>query len=226
MGDVCVLEEVTVDDMFRNQIGDVEVRPFTTAQPDLTFDADLGPGLKWGLGLLLNTIEQPGMRAAGGGSWAGIFNSHFWVDRASGVTRAICLQLLPFFDPMAVQLYIDFERVLYASRADGGVGGGAPGEGAPRDGGVLAGRLPAPDLGRAGGRGRTSWARRRSTAGRTQHPSRWSLVMPMACMKAYTVVGPTKDQPRRRRSPDRAIEVGLVEGMGWSPGTRCSSAGS
>jgi hypothetical protein len=55
------------------------------------------------------------MRAAGSGSWAGLFNTHFWVDPASGVTGAIYSQTLPFADPPAFQLYADFEQALYAS---------------------------------------------------------------------------------------------------------------
>ena len=50
-------------------------------------DINLGPGLKWGLGLLLNTADAPGMRRAGSGAWAGLCNTHFWVDRATGSAR-------------------------------------------------------------------------------------------------------------------------------------------
>ena len=37
----------------------------------------------------------------------------------------------------------------------------------------------------------------------------WSLTRPMACMKAYTVVGPTKLQPRFFRSLDKATEAAV-----------------
>ncbi|MPY91725.1 MAG: serine hydrolase [Acidimicrobiia bacterium] len=111
-----VLGQELVDEAFRNQIGELFFEPVTTVRPDLSLDVDLGPGQKFGLGLLLNTLEQPGMRAAGSGAWAGIFNSHFWVDRANGLTGAIYLQLLPFFDPRSTQLYGDFEKAVYASR--------------------------------------------------------------------------------------------------------------
>lgn len=65
---------------------------------------------------MLNETQQPGMRAAGSGAWAGLFNTHFWVDRTSRVTAAIYSQLLPFAEPQALQLYVDFEQALYASR--------------------------------------------------------------------------------------------------------------
>ena len=115
-GDVQILERATVAAAFTNQIGELDFPPaIATAHPELSADTNLGPGLKWGFGLLLNPVQQPGMRAAGSGSWAGLFNTHFWVDPASGVTGAIYSQTLPFADPAAFQLYADFEQALYAS---------------------------------------------------------------------------------------------------------------
>ena len=75
----------------------------------------IGWSLKFGFGLLLNPASFPGMRAAGSGSWSGLFNTYFWVDPASAVTGAIYSQTLPFVDPPAVALYADFEAALYAS---------------------------------------------------------------------------------------------------------------
>jgi len=116
LGDVQVLERATVAAAFASQIGALEFpSAIPTAHPELSADVNLGPGLKWGFGLLLNPVQQPGMRAAGSGSWAGLFNTHFWVDPASGVTGAIYSQTLPFADPPAFQLYADFEQALYAS---------------------------------------------------------------------------------------------------------------
>ncbi len=116
LGDTRILDTDTVDAVFTNQIGGLDFpAAIRTADPRTTCDCNLGPGLKWGLGLLLNTAAQPGMRAAGSGSWAGIFNTHFWVDPASGVTGAIYTQLLPFVEPRALQVYLDFERELYAA---------------------------------------------------------------------------------------------------------------
>ena len=117
LGGTRILEEATVEAAFTNQIGDLDF-PATipSADPISTCDVSLGPGLKWGLGLLLNTAPLPGMRAAGSGAWAGLFNTHFWVDRASGVTGAIYTQLLPFADLAAFMTYVRFEMAVYASR--------------------------------------------------------------------------------------------------------------
>ncbi len=49
------------------------------------------------------------------GAWAGLFNSHFWVDRTTGITGAIYSNFLPSIPPEAMQLYGGFETALYAS---------------------------------------------------------------------------------------------------------------
>jgi methyl acetate hydrolase len=116
LGDVRILDEATVAQAFTNQIGDLYFPPaIPAAHQELCRDVNLGPGLKWGYGLLLNEVQNPGMRAVGSGSWAGLFNTHFWVDPATRVTAAIYAQTLPFLDPPALKMYVDFEQALYAS---------------------------------------------------------------------------------------------------------------
>ena len=111
-----ILTQETVDAAFTNQIGDLDFpSAIPTADPGSSADFLAGPGYKFGLGLLLNTEDVPGMRAAGSGAWAGLFNTHFWVDRKTGVTGAIFSQTLPFVEPPVFQMYADFERALYAS---------------------------------------------------------------------------------------------------------------
>jgi methyl acetate hydrolase len=112
-----ILQPETVRGAFQNQIGSLDFpAEIRSADPPVTCDIALGPGLKWGLGLLLNEQQLPGMRAPGSGAWAGLFNTHFWVDPASGLTGSIFTQLLPFAEPSAFQVLIDFELALYASR--------------------------------------------------------------------------------------------------------------
>jgi methyl acetate hydrolase len=112
-----ILGAETVEAAFRNQIGAIDFPPeIKSADPMVTCDIALGPGLKWGLGLLLNEQALPGMRAINSGAWAGVFNTHFWVDPTSRLTGSIFTQTLPFADPAAFQLLIDYELALYATR--------------------------------------------------------------------------------------------------------------
>ncbi len=111
-----ILQKSTVDAAFTNQIGDLDF-PATipSADPSASGPFNAGPGYKWGYGLLLNTADVPGARRAGSGAWAGLLNTHFWVDPKSGITGAIYTQFLPFVPEEAMTMYADFERALYAS---------------------------------------------------------------------------------------------------------------
>ncbi|MGQ0482325.1 MAG: serine hydrolase domain-containing protein [Pseudonocardia sp.] len=113
---VRILTAGTVEEAFRNQIGELDFpASIVSHDPNSSCDINLGPGLKWGLGLLLNTQDVPGMRRAYSGSWAGLANTHFWVDRSAGICAAVYSNLLPFALPSAMEVYQDFERALYAS---------------------------------------------------------------------------------------------------------------
>jgi CubicO group peptidase (beta-lactamase class C family) len=113
---VKLLDKATVEAAFTNQIGELDFpEAIPTADPASSMAFNAGPGYKFGFGLLLNTEDAPGMRRAGSGAWAGLLNTHFWVDRTTGVTGAIYSQFLPFVTPEAMEMYADFERALYAS---------------------------------------------------------------------------------------------------------------
>jgi methyl acetate hydrolase len=47
--------------------------------------------------------------------WAGLLNTHFWVDRAAGVTAGIYSQPLPFVTAPGLEMYQAFEGALHAS---------------------------------------------------------------------------------------------------------------
>ncbi len=111
-----ILRQSTVDAAFSNQIGDLDFpAELPTADPGSTHTFQPGPGFKWGYGLLLNTADIPGMRRAWSGGWAGLCNTHFWVDRSTGICASIYSNFLPFVPPEAVALYNNFEAALYAS---------------------------------------------------------------------------------------------------------------
>jgi methyl acetate hydrolase len=111
-----ILASETVDEAFRNQIGELDFpAEIPTADPASSGPLSAGPGYKWGYGLLLNTADQPGGRRAGSGSWAGLFNTHFWIDRTTGICASIYSNSLPFIPPEALKLYLNYETALYAA---------------------------------------------------------------------------------------------------------------
>lgn len=111
-----ILQEDTVRAAFTNQIGDLDFpAEIPTADPNASGPFNAGPGYKWGYGLLLNTEDIPGMRRAGSGAWAGLCNTHFWIDPTTGICASIYSNFLPFVTPPALQLYVDYEKALYAA---------------------------------------------------------------------------------------------------------------
>ena len=111
-----ILRSETVDEAFRNQIGALDFpAEIPSADPPITCPFNAGPGWKWGYGLLLNTDDVPGGRKAGSGAWAGLFNSHFWIDRTTGICASVYTNSLPFAAPAAYTSYVEFEQAVYAS---------------------------------------------------------------------------------------------------------------
>ncbi|HEY1133736.1 MAG TPA: serine hydrolase domain-containing protein [Nocardioides sp.] len=111
-----ILEEATVRAAFTNQIGDLDFPAvIATADPPITDSFAAGPGHKWGYGLLLNTSDVPGGRRAGTGAWAGLFNTHFFIDRTTGICASIYTNSLPFVAPGALATYVGFEQAVYSA---------------------------------------------------------------------------------------------------------------
>jgi CubicO group peptidase (beta-lactamase class C family) len=70
---------------------------------------------KWGLGFMISTEAVPGGRSAGSLAWAGLGNTYYWIDPASGIAGVILMQLIPFADPKALTLLDSFERAVYTA---------------------------------------------------------------------------------------------------------------
>ena len=62
---------------------------------------------------MLNMQPEPNGRSAGTASWGGIFNTYDWLDPVQRVIGLIIIQILPFADQRALQVYGQFERGVY-----------------------------------------------------------------------------------------------------------------
>jgi CubicO group peptidase (beta-lactamase class C family) len=95
-----------------NQIGDIEAGIMKTTNPALSNDVDFFPGtrLRWGLGHMINADGVPDGRKAGSLTWAGLYNTYYWIDPATRVAGVILMQILPFADHQALKVYRAFER--------------------------------------------------------------------------------------------------------------------
>lgn len=112
---VQVLRPETVAEMSRNAMGDLVCNPMKTAAPAFTNDVDFLAGMKWGLSFLINPEPLPTGRSAGSLAWAGLANSYFWIDPKKQVAGVYATQVLPFFDPKAVEGFAGFETAVYAA---------------------------------------------------------------------------------------------------------------
>jgi CubicO group peptidase (beta-lactamase class C family) len=110
-----VLRPETIALMSVNQIGSLEAGILKTTNPALSNDVDFFPGvqLRWGLGNMINVDPVPGGRRAGSLTWAGLFNTYYWIDPTMRIAGLIMMQILPFADRQALKAYRLFERGIY-----------------------------------------------------------------------------------------------------------------
>jgi methyl acetate hydrolase len=107
-----ILQPETVALMSENQIGDLEVGILKTTNPALSNDVNFFPGvrLRWGLGHMINIDPVPHGRKVGSLTWAGLFNTYYWIDPTMRIAGVIMMQILPFADRQALKAYRQFER--------------------------------------------------------------------------------------------------------------------
>jgi len=116
LGAVRILSEKSVKLMAENQIGSVLVELQPDADKERTKPFPLGAGHdKFGFGFQIASGDPSGYRSAGSLSWAGIFNTEFWIDPAKKIAGVQMMQLLPFYDDGAIRTLRGFERLVYQS---------------------------------------------------------------------------------------------------------------
>ena len=107
-----ILRPESVALMSTNQIGSLEAGILKTTNPALSNDVDFFPGvrLRWGFGHMINIDPVPDGRKAGSLTWAGLFNTYYWIDPTMRIAGVIMMQILPFADRQALGAYRQFER--------------------------------------------------------------------------------------------------------------------
>jgi CubicO group peptidase (beta-lactamase class C family) len=114
LGSARILNEKTVKTMFENHTGSVVVQPQQSTNLSLSKNFPVGAGEdKWGLGFQLAKTKRPNMRSAGSGTWAGIFNTHFFIDPSRQIGVIVMMQTLPFYDEASMKVYAGVEEIVY-----------------------------------------------------------------------------------------------------------------
>ena len=111
-----LLSADSVKQMSRTQTGSVHVELQPTTNEAVSMPFPLGAGRDtYGLGFQeTGSPGDPGMRSPGSLSWAGIFNTEFWIDPSRKICAVLMMQYLPFYDPAAIETLQGFERRVYA----------------------------------------------------------------------------------------------------------------
>ncbi len=111
-----LLKPESVRLMASNQIGSVVVDKMPAAIPRQSDVFPFGAGTdKFGLGFQITVTDgaRTHERGAGSYTWAGIDNTHFWVDPKNGIGVVILTQVLPFYNPVSMDVMNRFERLIY-----------------------------------------------------------------------------------------------------------------
>ena len=111
-----ILSEKSVQMMEQNQIGSVVVEEQPAADSARSRPYPLGAGRdKFGFGfqIAMKDPRYAKYRTEGSLSWAGIDNTHFWIDPRRGIGAVWLAQVLPFYDEACISSLRAFEEIVY-----------------------------------------------------------------------------------------------------------------
>ena len=119
-GSTRLLAESSIRDMTRNQIGHLVVHRQPAANSAVSKPFPMGGanehwgfGDTWGLAFELAAPTTVAYRRAPGSySWAGINNTHFWVDPQRQIGVVVLMQVLPFYDDACIKLLTNVEELV------------------------------------------------------------------------------------------------------------------
>jgi CubicO group peptidase (beta-lactamase class C family) len=115
LGSTRILSERSARAVLEGHTGNVVVQPQQSANLTLSRNFPLGAGKdKWGLGFQLAADRMPNRRSPGSGTWAGIFNTHFFIDPSKEIGVIVMMQVLPFYDEAAMKVYAGVEEAVYS----------------------------------------------------------------------------------------------------------------
>ena len=110
-----ILSEQSAKLMLEPATGTVVVKEQQSANPSLSRNFPVGAGKdKWGLGFQLAAEKLPNRRSPGSGTWAGIFNTHFFIDPSRELGVVVMMQTLPFYDEASMKVYAGAEEAVYS----------------------------------------------------------------------------------------------------------------
>ena len=115
-GKVKILKKKTIQEMTKNQIGDVIIDIENAYFQPLCCDFRglLSTSSKWGLAWAIDNENKPYGRKAGTVFWGGSCNTFFYIDFKSGIAASIYTQHFPFNHPETTNLFEKFSEIIYS----------------------------------------------------------------------------------------------------------------
>ena len=110
-----LLSPETIELITTNSIGSLRAELQPEAMPNLSKAFPQGAGIDtWGLGFQISESQDEDKRAPGSLSWAGLFNTKFWIDRERNIAALLLMQYLPFEDESHLEVLERFEGAIYS----------------------------------------------------------------------------------------------------------------
>lgn len=112
---VRLISEATFEEMTRDHLADLGLTVVEQpgAYPAWSEAFPLGAGSDgFSLGFQVASGAPEG-RSDGSLSWAGLYNTHFWIDTEAEIGVVLLVQLLPFYDEQVIETLRAAERALY-----------------------------------------------------------------------------------------------------------------
>ncbi len=109
-----ILSRDAVAQMTADQMQGLTFQKMISVVPPLSADVEMPAGTTHSFAFVRAEADVPGARRAGTQSWAGVCNTHYWIDPSSNLAAVIMTQSLPFLEPRFLQTYSAYERALYA----------------------------------------------------------------------------------------------------------------
>lgn len=109
-----ILSEGAIDVMLADQMNGLTFQDMISVVPPVTADVIMPPDTTHSVAFVRHESGMPGKRSAGSQSWAGVCNTHYWIDPAKDLAAVIMTQSLPFVEPPLLKTYDAYERAVYA----------------------------------------------------------------------------------------------------------------
>jgi methyl acetate hydrolase len=110
-----ILSEAAFDAMTADQMNGLTFQNMHSIAPAVSADVEMPEGTTHSFAFLRIETDIPGMQSAGTLCWAGVCNTHYWIDPSRNLAAVIMTQSLPFLEPGFKTAFEAYQRAVYAA---------------------------------------------------------------------------------------------------------------